>query len=317
MVIVLDGLTLHRSAIYRDPEAIWRDALAHVPANPRAWNNLGVVVANEPAPQPAAAESLYAEAVALDSSYIDALVNVGMSEFGHGNLADAERHFRRVLVLDSTNHFGVGGLGGILLARGDTNAAVPYMERFARDGAGTEYYAALGRILVAKARMADAIDAFRQAVQSAPERTDLMVYLAGIFIEQQLPGEAEPYLVEATRRDPGSGVDLALLSLARADLGRSTEAVHDAAQAVQQAGNDERVYYYAGRAMVDEHRADLAYPYLKQAVALGPNDADALTQLGEAESALGDHADAIVAFERALRLDPTDTAARVGLSRLQ
>jgi tetratricopeptide (TPR) repeat protein len=316
-VILADGLTSHRSGLYRDPEAVWRDVLAKQPGDPRAWNNLGVLMANETTPQTAAADSFYREAVALDSSYVDALVNVGMSDLRLGHLDDAERRFRRVLALDSTNHFANGGLGSVLLGRHDTTTALPYMQRFSAGGAGTEYWATLGRIYLARGRINDGADALGHAVASAPERTDLKIYLAGVLVERGRPGEAEPYLEEALRRDRSSGVVLALLSLARADLGRKQEAVDDATAAVKEASGDERVYLYAGRAMLDDHRADLANTYLSRAVQLEPRDPDALTSLGEAESELGENAQAIGNFRRALQIDPADSAARARLSRLQ
>ena len=316
-VLLFDGLTLERSGLYRDPEAIWRDAIAKVPNDARAWNNLGVIVANRPTAGPMEAEGFYRKAVELDSSYVQALVNVGMSDFEHGNKQEAEQRFRRALRLDSTSHFALGGLGTLLLDRGDTTDALPLMERFAAGGAGSEFFATLGEVYLARHRGADAAEAFRTALQQAPDRTDLVIFLGGLLLQQGHAAEAEPYLEEAVRRQPASGVNLALLSLAYANLGRSDAAVEAAAHAVVESEGDARAWFFAGRAMLDARRTEIAAGYFTRAVALAPHDADAVAGLGDAQLALGNRHEAMELYERALRIDPADSSARAGLARLQ
>ena len=59
IVMVLAVLTWRRSALYAEPEALWRDATHRMPTDPRAWNNLGSVVASASADRADEAESFY------------------------------------------------------------------------------------------------------------------------------------------------------------------------------------------------------------------------------------------------------------------
>ena len=122
----------------------------------------------------------------------------------------------------------------------------------------------------------------RRGVQLDPARTSLFKLLGGILLDSGRPSEAEPFMAEVVRREPHSAMDLALLSLALADEGRTPDAMAAAERAIAEAGNDEPVYYYTGRAMLDAHQVEPARKLLA----------------------------------RALQLDPTDSAARADLARL-
>lgn len=61
-----------------------------------------------------------------------------------------------------------------------------------------------------------------------------------------------------------------------------------------------------------QDRAAEAEPELRAAVRLGPTDPEARATLGNALALLGRSADAVAAFEEALRLDPTVLDRRPG-----
>jgi tetratricopeptide (TPR) repeat protein len=317
VILLLAMLTWRRSTLYANPEALWRDTAREMPADPRAWNNLGSVVGGYSAERADEAESFYRTAVQLDSGYVDALLNLGMSELRRRDSKDAEPGFRRILALDSTNHFASGGLANILLDRGDTVAALPLMERFAVGGAGVDFLVRLGQIYLAAGRGAEGADALRRAVQQAPSRIDLLTFLGDVLIEQKHADQAAPYLQMAVDQAPDGSLSRALLALADAGMGRLDDAMKNAERAMQHAGNDEPVFFFAGRAMLDVHQDTLAENYLSRAVSLQPRDADAITLLGEVKANLGKKGEAVELFNRALAIDPRIPAARAGLARLR
>ncbi|HEY3934033.1 MAG TPA: tetratricopeptide repeat protein [Gemmatimonadales bacterium] len=314
LVIVLVVLTMQRSRLYRDPEAIWHNAIANFPANSRAWYNLGLVVDEPPTPRPDDADNDYREAVRLDSTYADALLRVSIDDFARGNYAEA-RELLQHFPLEHDTGGVLTKLGSALLAHHDSIGALLVYQRLSESPGDVDPVVALGTLYLAGHHAVEATDAFRRAVAIAPARTDLAVFLSGLLLEQHRAAEAAGYLEGVIRRDPQSGIAAALLSLAYAEGGRSDDAVRMAGVASGPRGADERTLFFAGRAMMEIHRPDLAKPYLVRAVALAADDVDAVSGLGEATASLGDRAAAIALFRRALEIDPADSAARAGLAR--
>ncbi len=317
VAIVLLAATFERSRLYQSPESLWRDAVATVPDDPRAWVNLGAVLATGDPPRRESADSMFREALRRDSLFPDAILNVAIDELDTRDYAAAEPRFRRFLAFDSTSAIALGGLAKLLLQRGDTAGALPFLERFAQRQPAVGPLMVLSAIYLARGRENDATAAVRQAVALDRSNSELTLRLAGMLLEQGHADQAEPYLQELVRRDPGSAISLALLSLAQADLGESQEAMTDAEHAIRYGGENQSVYFYVGRAMAVAHRNDLAEEYLGRAVTLEPRDADATTELAKVKAMLGKRGEASDLFRRALRLAPNDSAARAGLARLQ
>jgi protein O-mannosyl-transferase len=316
IVALLLALTFQRSALYASPEKLWRDAVSKVPDDPRAWVNLGAVLAAQMPPQRAAADTMFREALRRDSLYPDAILNVAIDELDTGRLADAEPRFRRFLAFDSTNAMALGGLAQLMLRRGDTVAAVPLLERYVVRNPTVGALMLLSSIYLARGKDRASADAVRQAVALDPSNPDLTLRLAGMLVEQGRPAEAKPYLETLVQLQPNSAVILALMSLDAAALGDAATSAASASTALRFAGNNETVYFYLGRAMAAAHNNVLAEEYLSRAVTLEPRDADALTELGQVEAMLGKTAAAADCFRRALRLAPQDRAAQQGLARL-
>jgi tetratricopeptide (TPR) repeat protein len=315
ITLALSAATFQRSRLFESPEAIWRDAATHAPDNPRAWTNLALMEAAGPHPRPDQAEAHYRRAIAVDSMYADALINIGMIELGRGARDSATAYFHRVLAVDSMNGRAAAGMGMVLLERGDAAAAVPLLEPFAEVG-GAPALMSLGQALLQVGRTADGAAAFQRAIDLDPSRTDLMVYAASALLEHQQAARAEPYLTEAVQRMPKAGVIIGMLSLAHADMGRTDDAIREAEVAIQHAGKDIRAFVFAGRAMHDAHRLDLAEKYLTSEAELFPGNADAIVQLAGIKADMGKRAEALVLFEKALRINPQDSTAKAGVARL-
>jgi Flp pilus assembly protein TadD len=165
----LAALSFQRSTLYRQPEAIWRDAITKEPTNARAWNNLGAVLADLPVPRDSEADSVFRRAVQLDPSYAPALYNLATGAITHRQFGEAEQLLRRVTSLQPDDAPALARLGGVLLMRGDASAAIPYLERAVAhrpDDAG-----ALTTLGIAKQSMGlipDAAALFQRALQIDP-----------------------------------------------------------------------------------------------------------------------------------------------------
>jgi Tfp pilus assembly protein PilF len=317
VVAVLGLATFARSRIYSDPEAIWRDAIAKRPENARAYNNLGVELVRQVPPRVSEGQEMFRKATALDSTYTDALYNLGASAIALHRDDEAERLLRRTIALDSTYASALANLGKMLFERGQVAEAIPYLERAARYHPTDQTFVDLARAYMVAGQPGQAIATFRRALDLDPSRTDVMSYLGALLTEQGNPETAVPLLEGAVMRDPSSGVNLALLSLAYAETRRGEEAARAASGAVARGGTDPRVYLFAGRAALTIGRAAEAEQYLIRAVALSPADPDALTALGIAKVALGKRTDGVELFRRALVAKPDYAPARTALTRLE
>jgi Flp pilus assembly protein TadD len=316
-VLLLAALTSRRSALYRDPEAMWRDAIAKVPDNGRAWNNLGVILANLPDPERDAADSAYHVAATLDPTLVSALLNVAMSDYSHGRLAVADSEFRWLLAVEPGNDTAVGGLASVALARRDTAAALPWLEQLTARPANEPLLLGLAQIYLARGQDADAAAVLQRMLRADSARVDVNSSLGGLLLQEGKADDARPYLERALRLQPDSAVNVALLAMDYADLGRRGESVALAASATHRPTSDPRIYFFVGRAMLKANRPDLAASYLKRAFELGFRDAETNDDLGEAAERLGQRREAAGWFKRALMLDPHDSAARRGLERLR
>ena len=80
-VLLLTGFATHlRNDVYRDEVGFWRNVVAQSPHNARAFNNLGIALADECDLE--RAEAAWRRALALDRSYIRAAVNLKLLKEG-------------------------------------------------------------------------------------------------------------------------------------------------------------------------------------------------------------------------------------------
>jgi Flp pilus assembly protein TadD len=309
VAVVFAVITFRRSELYRDPVAIWRDAVAQVPDNGRAWYSLGVALSQSSPAQPDEADYYYRGAVARDSTYADALLRLVASDLHRGDTVEA-RHYLHQFPLAHGNDTVLAGMGRMLLLTGDTSGALVVFQRAVEAPGDVDDIVDLGKLFLAAHRPDDAVRELRVATAMTPTRNDLLVFLAGVLIDLHHPGDAAPYLERAVERSPNSGMILALISLDDADEGKRGAATEEAARAADNSNGEENTWFVLGRAMLDNGRADLAGAYLERAIALNPVDADAVADLGVANDDLGHRAEAEVLYRRALAIAPNDSVAR-------
>ncbi|HEY4100412.1 MAG TPA: tetratricopeptide repeat protein [Gemmatimonadales bacterium] len=313
-VVALAACTFRRSETWRQPEELWRGATVVFRNNARAWYNLGVAIAERNVARADEADADYRHALALDSTYADATLRVAANDFVHRRYGDADSilgHYPRGFGNDTL----LVALSGAFLASGDTTAALISLRRAASMEPRVETLLALGQLDLMVRRTDDAIIAFQQAAAVDPSRDDLLGLIGGLLLQEHQALRAVPVLEELTRRQPGAGSAHALLSLAYADAGRVADAMQEAEKGVALGDHDERVLFFAARAMLDAHSLDSASAYLGRAIALNGNDADVLAAEGDLALARHQNAAAINWFERALAIDPSNAEAIAGLRR--
>ena len=110
LLLIAHGLsTFQRNKAWRDEESLWKSVTEASPSNGRAWMNYGLIfLARADYPN---ARACFEKAAALVPNYDILEINQGILDGATGNPAEAERHFRRALALNSsiaTAHFYFG-----------------------------------------------------------------------------------------------------------------------------------------------------------------------------------------------------------------
>ncbi len=110
LLLVAHGFgTFQRNRAWRDEESLWRSVTEASPSNGRAWMNYGLIfLARADYPN---ARACFEKAATLAPNYDILEINRGILEGATGHPAEAERHFRRALALNSsiaTAHFYFG-----------------------------------------------------------------------------------------------------------------------------------------------------------------------------------------------------------------
>jgi tetratricopeptide (TPR) repeat protein len=315
IALVFFGASMRRSALYANPEGLWRDALAKAPRNPRAYDNLASVIYAKDRNRIDEADSLWNRALAIDSTYMTAWSNLAQIRLDKGRMADARALLQRAVRINPDYVDATRRLGALLASQGDSTS-VPYLERMINSGEVTdESLVALAQAYLNANRQDDAMAALRRALTINPRRTDAASFLGAMLSQRGQYDEALPYLESAVSNGDRNAMTFALLSLAYGQKQRVDDAVRMAQRAAALGSPDEQVYLTIGRAMLPIGRLVEADAYLTQATRTAPNDPEAITRLGVVKAARGDMAAAINLFKLALRIAPGYPPAQQALAR--
>lgn len=173
-----------------------------------------------------------------------------------------------------------------------------------------------GKLLAGEGKFAEAVSAFRSALETTPNRVELKVALANALVNLGRKDEARAQLDQALQLKPDYAEALAQLGLIEYLSGREVEAVKHLGQALEGLPNDGSVRNNfawilattSNPALVDAPRAlDLA----QQACKLDGESASNLDTLAAAQARCGRFDEAVATMERAIALlPPGDSADR-------
>jgi hypothetical protein len=181
LATVLALTTATRSHTYSTTEMLWRDAVEKVPANPRAWDNLGMALYREGPPHWAEAEVAFRQAIARDSS----------CHFGCAQLATLEHALRN----DPTNAPVERSLALVLMRMGRFEEAIPHLRNVASRFPTPAHLMILGVADLSVRRQQDAISVFETASRLYPQSTEIGRLGASLYNAGRTEG-ALPHLRE-------------------------------------------------------------------------------------------------------------------------
>jgi tetratricopeptide (TPR) repeat protein len=206
-----------------------------------------------------------------------------------------------------------------LIAAGSYPEAVALLEgTIARHPDDADARLLIGTALALLPSRGEALEQLQAAVRLRPDSApahDALGMAYSRFVEPELARRAFERAVEL---DPGLVRARVHLALNLAGRGDAEAALEQLAAAIAGAGDaPEAAYahYVTGLIHSERDEPEPAAEAFEKAVALRPDDAAALLQLGTARRRLLDHAGSLQAFRRAVELTPADARARYELGR--
>jgi tetratricopeptide (TPR) repeat protein len=201
---------------------------------------------------------------------------------------------------------------GIAKSRlGQSGAAVDAFHQATKlDSAREEHWLNLTRELMELNRNAEAISAAQEGLNSNPESYALHLRLGAAYLSSNHYSEAESIfrkLVAAGDPLPTSYVGLAQVLLR---TGRAEEAVVELAAAGKKLGPNFLISYFQGLALDRAARPADAIGAFEAAIRINPDSSEAHLGLGKTELLVGRNHEAIAEFQKCLQLSPGNVQAR-------
>lgn len=174
----------------------------------------------------------------------------------------------------------------------------------------------LGCVLELRSDLDGAEDAFRQAVDAAPDYPDALGNLGHLLWCAGRATDAERYFRRAIRFDREHGRSNLSLGAILYAQGLSAEAVPYLQTGIQRELTDRAGQYTLAVALHELGRLDEAITAYRRLVAAGDEDPDVFSGLAAALETMGELEIAMAGFESALELAPDHPEAAAGLARV-
>jgi protein O-mannosyl-transferase len=270
-------LSIERNFIWESEMSLWADAAAKAPKMYRAQSNWGKVLQENGRWQEALVA--YERAIEIDGRFGDAYNNMATIYHLQGDWASAIGWYEKALIRYPDYEEIYQNIADAHAQSGDLNAAViAYQRALQIDPERGETWSNYGQVLYTAKRLDEAENAFLRAVALVPELAEPYNNLGNIYADRR----------EYDRAVAMYGKALELAPRARGQV------VVNLATTLAALGDSERA-----RSLIEE------------ALATEPERAEWHYRLGRLERTLGQRAEAVAAFAKAVELDEQHVLALV------
>ncbi|MEE3258723.1 MAG: tetratricopeptide repeat protein [Candidatus Latescibacterota bacterium] len=308
-LVVLMGLSVQRNEIWRDEEALWRDAVAKGPLMGRPHVNLGKALLEKG--QLAAAIAASHRALEIDPGLERAHYNIGTAYMREERLELAVAHFRRALEIRPEMLPALNNLGNSYQEQGLWQQALATYRRALAVQEHASIYHNIGHTFLAAGRADSARSFFRRALDADPALREAYKGLVKACRAEDLLQSAVEVLTEALSRWPQDRLFLLLRGDVLAAMGREEEAI----ASYRRADKDEvEIWQRLGAEALKRRNWEDAKGHFDRALGHADN-AIAHNGRGTALLELGGVRDALESFRQAARLDPESATAFANIGR--
>lgn len=201
LVLVLAGFTAARNALWRDPLALWRDALSHAPDKARVNYQLGREYGK--AGDTEQAFRYMRKAKEKDPSFFSGLLARAESFRRQGKLKEAAEEYRKAVEHDPDRPVLHNDLGAVLYGMDrKVEAYIEFSEAVRIDPTYAMAHANRGVINVEWNALDDAIRDYRRAVELQPGNSSFHAKLGYAYLKKGMLGESLAAYDTALRLDP-------------------------------------------------------------------------------------------------------------------
>lgn len=313
--------------------------LSKFPNNPRAKQGL-IKIASQPSTKEALRQppkdkldlliaaynqgffdQLITQAEYLLADYPASFLIYSLQAAGHyalGQLAEAERGFRKAAALNPAYDAAHYNLGNVLKQMGKLDDAIDaYRRALQLKPADAEAHYNLGIALKEQGKLDKAVTAYKLALQHRPTYVEAHYNLGNVLKQQGKLDDAISAYQHALALKPVDADAHNNLGNAFKQQGKLDEAIEAYRSALALKPIDANAHNNLGNVLRQQGRLNEAISAYRQVLAFKPEDAEAHYNLGTALSEQGKLDQAIAAFEKALAIKPTWADAEAQLIFLQ
>lgn len=254
-------------------------------------------------------------ALAIDPNMPQALNNLGIVHFERDEFDDAAAHYRRAIALAPAYVEAYSNLGNALRAQKKYDEALTaYRQALQLRPAYVDALNNMGTALRDMGRRDEAEATYSRALVIKPDSPNVLNNLALMHKELEQFAEASALLTRSLLADPNNAKTLTYLALVRLEQTQVADADIAAARALALAPEDAEALNAMGLVRFEQHDADAALVHFRRAIARKPDLADAHNNIGNILKEGGQIVPAREAYERAIEIDPRETAYYVNLA---
>lgn len=195
LALVLGAATAVRGRTYASSEALWRDAVAKVPDNPRANVNLGYALSRERPPKYADAETALRRAIVQDTTCRHGCTQLASVLAAQGRFPEAIDLLQHTLTNEPDDIVAEGRLAFTQMKTGSFDQAIAHLEHMAATHPNEHLLVILGVANLAVQREQNALSAFQAASELNPGDREV-TKLGNSLFQAGRSKEALPFLKE-------------------------------------------------------------------------------------------------------------------------
>jgi len=274
------------------------------PKNPVGYNMLGGVQAGRR--DYAAARKSFEQALALDRDYSPASMNLAQLDMLQKDYATARRRYDAVLAKEPTNVSAMLGLSRIEFIGNNSQEGVRWLER----AKTTDPAAWMPRLLLVRHRLAGgevqaAITELTDARRKQPDNPAVLVMLGQVQLANGQPADAIASYRQWVKLQPESSAARANLGIAMEAAGDLQGAEENLAKALALNPDNPDAIYGQGTLELRRGRPAQALELARRLEKRAPKSTVGFTLEGDALTAQKQYAAAVLAYENALKIGST------------
>jgi protein O-mannosyl-transferase len=288
---------------WQNSETLFRHALAVMPNNYLAYDNLGKALQDQGRSDEAIAS--WTKAVQLAPGYSEAQYNLGTALLEQGRHAESIVHLQAAVKAAPGDANAHQNLANAYLKLGElAQATAEYAESATLAPDVPVFRRVLGSALLRQSKWNDAALVLSDAVRLEPGNAEANRNLGVALINQGRGGEALKYFEEAARLEPNNTDMRFNFGLALLDQNQPARAAEQFSECLRLNPDETRSHYRLAVALSQQHKLKEAISHYNEALRLSPEFPEALNGLARLlacapEDALRDGPEAVKLAEKA------------------